>query len=601
MSVQGITVERGVGDGTSSGAMDEEGSVCATVVTTGGVSPLAWGTHLASALASGHDARGALTALCREIRALVRCDRVQIWRGDVRQMSMHTVMSSGFPPAHAAQLAALVVPMDEVRLLSEGFLTEKVAFTPRTDVLGPSERALFEPFGIRAALFLLLERGDRVLGAMQLSWCDVTPVDVPAPELLELVRLHAGVAVDFVARTDEAITLSQTLSDTATLLARIHDPDELLRAMAAKVAEAVGCDWASVHLFDERLRELRRVALHGFTQPPLETGHAPEAMAWMQEEIASSDDGVHEVPDVANAARVDQQAMRSGISSYVSVPLSDEGRLVGVLTIGYHERTGRFARRQISLAKGLAKHALVALRNARLVRSLEEANQVKSDFVAAVSHDLRTPLHVLIGYNAMLLEGAGGDLSDAQSELVRRMYDCSVHFLDLINGVLGLGRVEAGFDRVVLSRVSLAQLCDEIGREVEYLRRPEVELRFDADPVEVSSDVGKLTTILRNLVTNALKFTTQGFVAVGLRASSGELLLEVRDTGPGVAPEERPKVFEMFRQGAEGLRAGGSGLGLGLYLVQRLCHMLDGTVELRDGEHGETVFAVRVPLPQTLV
>ena len=170
-------------------------------------------------------------------------------------------------------LAALVVPMDEVRLLSEAFLTEKVALTPRTDVLGRSERALFEPFGIRAALFLLLERGDRVLGAMQLSWCGDSHVDVPGAELLELVRLHAGVAVDFVARTDEALTLSQNLSDTATLLARIHDPDELLRAMAAKVAEAVGSDWASVHLFDERLGELRRVAVHGFAEPPLETTH----------------------------------------------------------------------------------------------------------------------------------------------------------------------------------------------------------------------------------------------------------------------------------------------------------------------------------------
>jgi signal transduction histidine kinase len=283
------------------------------------------------------------------------------------------------------------------------------------------------------------------------------------------------------------------------------------------------------------------------------------------------------------------------------VPLVDEGRLVGILTIGYHQRTGRFARRQISLAKGLAQHALVALRNARLVRSLQDANQVKADFIAAVSHDLRTPLHVLIGYNAMLLEGAAGALGAEQRELVSRMYDCSVRFLDLINGVLGLGRVEAGFDRIVLSRVELPDLCAEILREVEYLRRPEVELRWHAPPMAVSSDAAKLTTILRNLVTNALKFTVAGFVEIQLSASRGELLMRVLDTGPGIAPDEKPKVFEMFRQGAAGLRAGGSGLGLGLYLVQRLTQMLNGTIELLTGDAGETVFEVRVPLPQTMV
>jgi len=593
-------VDVGGGDRTASAAGEKVLPERSAEGALGDAPALDWGLRLVRAQAASPDARGALVALCDEIRSLVPCDRVQVWRGDLRQMSIHTLVSAGFPEAEIAAIDALVVPMDDIRLVGEGFLDAKVVFTARTADLRPSERLLFQPFDIRAALFLLLERGGRVLGALQLSWCEEEP-PLPDADLLELIGMHVALAVDFLARTDEAITLSQNLSDTATLLARIHDPDELLRAVAAKVAEAVGTDWASVHLFDERSLRLRRVALHGFTEPPDEPQHPYASLQWMQEQIFASEEGVHEVPNVGAADRADPQAIASGVSSYVSVPLSDEGRLVGILAIGYHRRTGRFARRQISLAKGLAQHALVALRNARLVRSLEEANQVKSDFVAAVSHDLRTPLHVLIGYNAMLLEGAGGELTAAQSELVQRMYDCSVHFLDLINGVLGLGRVEAGFDRVVRTRVALQRLSDDIAREVAYLRRPEVELRCVADPVEVSTDAGKVATIVRNLVTNALKFTTEGFVAVELRAVDGELRIEVRDTGPGVDADERPKVFEMFRQGAAGLRAGGSGLGLGLYLVQRLCGMLDGSVELRDGAHGETVFAVRIPLPQTLV
>jgi signal transduction histidine kinase len=400
--------------------------------------------------------------------------------------------------------------------------------------------------------------------------------------------MHAALGVDVLARTTDANELSQNLSDTATLLARIHDPDELLQAMAAKVAQAIGCDWAAVHLYDEASREMQRVAIHGSNEPAVGVPGRAGVVEWMERQFAGSPEGVLEISDV--------EAGEMRMSSCVSVPLRDESRLLGILTVGYRERRGRFARRQISLLKGLAQHAQVALVNAQLVRSLEEANRVKSDFVAAVSHDLRTPLHVLIGYNSMLLEDACGALNDEQRALVERMHECSVHFLDLINGVLGLGRVEAGFDRVVLTRVSLPQLADDIRREVEYLRRPEVELRLHAEPAVVSTDAAKLTTILRNLVTNALKFTLEGFVEVRLEVHDAKLRLLVRDTGPGIAPEERPKVFEMFRQGAAGLRAGGSGLGLGLYLVQRLSAMLGGTVELTSDDAGTTIFEVRLPL-----
>ena len=562
----------------------------------GETSPAVWSLGLGAALASSTDAREALAALCEEICRLLPCDRAQIWRGDLRQMAMHTVIAAGFPPEHAALLPALVVPMEDLRLVREGFVETKVALVERTDELDPGEARLMQPFGIGSAIFLLLERGTRVLGALQLSWCAPERAFAPDPAIVDLIRMHAGIGVDFLARTTDALELSQNLSDTATLLARIHDPDELLQAMAAKVAQAIGTDWSAVHLYDEASHRMRCVAIHGSRIPARDVPARPELIAWVEREFARSDEGVLEISDVAALAEHIPSARDVRLASCVSVPLRDAGTLLGILTVGYRERRGAFARRQISLLKGLAQHAQVALVNAQLVRSLEEANRVKSDFVAAVSHDLRTPLHVLIGYNSMLLEDACGPLNEEQRAMVERMYECSVHFLDLINGVLGVGRVEAGFDRVVRTRVALPQLADDIRREVEYLRRPEVELRVHADPAVVASDAAKLTTILRNLVTNALKFTVEGHVEMTLRMRDDELVLRVSDTGPGIAPEERPKVFEMFRQGAAGLRAGGSGLGLGLYLVQRLSRMLGGEVTLESGEAGTTVFEVRLPL-----
>jgi signal transduction histidine kinase len=557
---------------------------------------LDWHERLSIALARNVDPAAALAALCDEIRTLLPCDRVQIWRGDVRQMTMTTLISSGYGDAEAARLAALVMPIREMPAFSSDFLTEKVAVVPRTASFVGYGDEMFRSFGIEAAVFLLLERGDRVLGAMQLSWCTSPDPYMPSPDVIEAIRRHAGLAVDFLARTDQALQLSENLSETAILLGSIHDPDELLEAMAGKIADAVGCEWAAVYLVHEETRTLELVAIEGLELED-RTPLAGAALDLAEEWIAGSEDGVIEVVDVRATPELAHWVGSLKVSSYVSLPLVDETRLVGFLTLGYRTRTGHFSRRQIALAKGLTHHALVALRNARLVRSLREANQVKADFIAAVSHDMRTPLHVLIGYNGMLLEGAAGDLNEAQRDLVARMHGCSVRFLDMIDGVLDLGRLEAGRNVVTLAPVQIAELCRQIVREVDYLRHPGVELRCNAAEVTATLDASKLATILRNLMTNALKFTHDGFVELhaGMRGKD-HIVLQVRDTGPGIRPDERPKVFEMFRQGDAGLQAGGSGLGLGLYLVKRLTESLRGTVDLVSAEPGRTVFEVVLPI-----
>jgi hypothetical protein len=103
----------------------------------GETSPALWSLRLGAALASSTDARDALTALCDEICRLLPCDRAQIWRGDLRQMAMHTVIAAGFPVQHASLLPALVVPMEDLRLVREGFIETKVALVERTDALDP--------------------------------------------------------------------------------------------------------------------------------------------------------------------------------------------------------------------------------------------------------------------------------------------------------------------------------------------------------------------------------------------------------------------------------------------------------------------------------
>ncbi len=557
--------------------------------------PLAWHAALSSALAETTNSHDALAALCEAVRVQVPCDRVQVWRGDLRQMTMRTLIAAGYDERGARRLGGLAVPLHEMPLTAE-FMERKYLAMAAVHDIGGYGTVLFDAFGIQAAAFLLLERGDRVLGAMQLSWCDTPAPDFPIPEIADVIRRYAGLAVDIHARSDEALQTAATLTDTAMLLASIHDPDDLLEAMARRIAEAVGCEWGAVYLPDAATGVFCYAAGTGPTDAlagfrTLQASEARIAVAF-----ARAEDDVVEVADVRDVDALAHVELEGAISSFLCLPLRHDGRIAGVLAIGYRERTGRFARRQVALAKGLVHHAVAALENARLVRSLREASQAKSDFVAAVSHDLRTPLHILVGYNDMLLEGEAGALSSPQAELVGRVRDCSVRFLDLIDGILEVARLDAGQSAADPTPLDLHALCAAIAREVAPLVRPEVALTWTASAAPVVHDGAKIRMILRNLVTNALKFTTAGRVDVCCEVTRpGALVLRVADTGPGIGRDERERIFDMFQQGEAGRRAGGSGLGLGLYLVRRLTAVLGGSVALVSGEPGNTVFEVTLP------
>jgi signal transduction histidine kinase len=302
-------------------------------------------------------------------------------------------------------------------------------------------------------------------------------------------------------------------------------------------------------------------------------------------------------PELAGLPEV--LAGRGDFARMLLAGLFQGDQLLGFLAMGYVSPSTRDRERDLRRLRAIAEHATVALRNAQLLEDAREASALKSEFVSTMSHELRTPLNVLIGYAEVLREGDAGPLSVSQRELIDRMDARSRELLELIEATLQVGRLEAGCIRVELAPVAPEQLLTVLQTGTAGLpRRPEVACAWkvdcDADGT-ISTDLAKVALIVRNLLSNAFKFTEAGRVEVTIRGLRSHLEIQVADTGMGMAPEQVRLAFEMFRQLDASASRRQGGVGLGLYIVDQLVKRLGGRIEVESAPGRGSIFRVVLP------
>ncbi len=290
-----------------------------------------------------------------------------------------------------------------------------------------------------------------------------------------------------------------------------------------------------------------------------------------------------------------------------------EGEDVAVVTILHDRREAqerallyeRVKRHSEELERRVQEATAELLEHNELLRrqamELEQAYQTKSQFLASISHELRTPLQSIIGYTRLLLRSLPEGAPATWRTKLDRVDTNSRHLLGLIDDLLDIARIEAGRMPVRQEEVSVVEVVEEVVRELEPLVTPgRVRLRRRLEPGlrPVRTDRKKLKQVLLNLLSNALKFTPEGLVMVQaeLDAATGEVVLEVADTGIGIAPEDQARIFEDFEQADSSLTRHYGGTGLGLSICRRLVALLGGTLSLVSRVGAGSTFTVRLPL-----
>ena len=233
---------------------------------------------------------------------------------------------------------------------------------------------------------------------------------------------------------------------------------------------------------------------------------------------------------------------------------------------------------------------------------LENASLAKDRFLASMSHELRTPLNAVIGFTGTLLMKLPGPLTGDQESQLRTVQTSARQLLSLINDLLDLAKIESGKVEVHFERVSCRSVIDEVASALSPLAVAK-GLTFAVTPAAedfaVQTDRRALSQILINLTNNAIKFTESGRVSldVAQRRIEGQARIEIsiRDTGAGISPEDKARLFQAFEQIEDTISRRHEGTGLGLYLSQKLAALLGGTITC-DSELGRgSTFTVVLP------
>ncbi|MCE5191093.1 MAG: hypothetical protein LLG08_04960 [Actinomycetia bacterium] len=241
-------------------------------------------------------------------------------------------------------------------------------------------------------------------------------------------------------------------------------------------------------------------------------------------------------------------------------------------------------------------------------RALQTANErlaaesdAKTRFLRSMSHELRTPLNSIIGFSDILGKGMAGELNEEQERQVGMIGTAGKHLLALINDILDLSRIEAGAVKVEHQQIDIRPLVEAVAAALTpdaAAKELTIDVVFETSEFTITSDPRKVSQILLNLASNAVKYTERGSATVRVHRSGESVSFSVEDTGPGIPAAELEKVFAEFTRGERTIGQSDEGTGLGLAISRGLAELLGGRIDAQSEVGRGSIFTLVLPVSQ---
>ncbi|MGL5195773.1 MAG: ATP-binding protein, partial [Chroococcales cyanobacterium] len=432
----------------------------------------------------------------------------------------------------------------------------------------------------------------------------------------------------------------RTLQQLANLLnQRIADLPRLLQLMVEAVCEAIPkAQFCLIVLHDRQLDHLELMATAGTGTQNLPIGIPLRTKDSLLTEVFATGQSLLRCHSLDGLTTDSETEILPGElpACVYAVPIESAraGRL-GVLAVGNWEDLAAFEVEDLrQMVTAVGEQAAIAINNARSIEILEErdqllqaqnhtlacqnqeleskrqqierqnnqlkeASRLKSEFLATMSHELRTPMNSILGFSQVLLRGRRHPLAPQQKQMVERILNNGKHLLALIDDILDLSKIEAGHSELKLEEFEVDLLVSATCEELRvFAQNKNLTLQFNStlDHPRVVGDRLRLRQVVTNLISNAIKFTTSGWVEVSLSSPSPDLVeIVVKDTGIGIPPEQLNHIFDAFRQGDQTTTREYPGTGLGLALCESLVRLMKGTISVKSQLDEGSTFSIQIP------
>jgi signal transduction histidine kinase len=370
----------------------------------------------------------------------------------------------------------------------------------------------------------------------------------------------------------EAEQRYKVLYDIAQKLNSKLAPQEVLRTIVEGIRDAADAKGCSLMLLTTDRQQLIHSVACGLSDWYVRKGQVRVDAAITQ----ALDGKPVAVRDATTDPRIQykDQAKKEGVVSMLSLPLARRGQVIGIVRI-YTSETRQFSGKETDFFSVLANLGAVALERAEL---LEEEKRQFLRFISIAAHDLKAPLAAIQTFLGVILDGFAGDLNEKQKHMMQRASQRINELLNLISNLLDIPRIEIGQLAQEMTEVSLAQLIDKFVEETSSLVEQKGLKLLVHMPPNLSCVYGaptRLRQVIANLVNNAVNYTSEGEVVVRVIETDNEILVEVADTGCGIPPDDRPKLFEDFFRGTN---VWPKGTGLGLSISRRIIQAHGGKI-----------------------
>ena len=473
----------------------------------------------------------------------------------------------------------------------------------------------------------IISRSGEVLGGLFFGHSDEGVFTENEEQIVTALAAQAAVGIEN-ARLYDALTRSETrykslshdqklaednvrfLAEASELLASSLDYETTLRNLADLAVRAIA-DWCTVDICNPDGVGYRRLAVAHVDPAKVEFAHEfrrrypppPERDTVARVIHTGKAEWMAEIPrELIEQSAQDEEHARMmkeiGLRSFIIVPLTAHGRVLGALSLVTTPESGRrLGEADVRLAEELARRAGVAIENARLFSAANAANRAKDEFLATLSHELRTPMTAVLGWARMMKMGLNGEET---AEAIDAIEKSATVQMQLIEDILDMSRIMAGKMSIEPGAVDLRTVTEAAlttVRPTATTKGIEIVTSYAPQLAPVLGDGNRLHQVVWNLLTNAIKFTSRGgTIFVRIACDEHVVTVTVHDTGSGIDPEFLPHVFERFRQQDSSTTRAHGGIGIGLAIARYLVELHGGTI-IAESEGAGRGATFRVELP----